>query len=411
MSAGGKRLLEKGEGEAAADEPNSKRQCEESCPVAGEGSEAGGLSEALTSYEEFRSALGYFFTLFKKPFTASLEEATQKQWEALQEGDATVAEDGGNNPAVEVRIQPVFGAKICDALEDENGQLPELSVPRTDEQLKFWRNEAASLPGPQKHGSEEEMAALEELSEKTSHLATLRRAVAWYASTKAKTSGATKEKLRIYILGASARYEYGYFATPSMTPAQLGQSLADSLAEIVHSAAPGQEAEVLLCGRDVPAELQGCEHEASRGPEDSRSRIIAKHRVGYLHDLPISEGGEKSLQGALFVALHAGIGLDHPELTASWPPTVLRWRSAAPVWLAVSSFNKVEHEIAVGLLKSVLHDDLEIDESGINAAGSLWGPDSIGPFDGVQGKRNYGVLHARVVEQKAAADEGWNLFE
>merc|ERR1711879_292884 len=140
------------------------------------------------------------------------------------------------------------------------------------------------------------------------------------------------------------------------------------------------------------------------------NKIVVKHRVGYLHNLPESEAGQHLLRGSLFVAFHGGLGLDHPELKSSWPPTLQKIRVSAPAWLAISSFNQVEHGIAMDTLMAAFPTQLEVDRTGVNTAGSLDGPDEIGPFDGLQGKRNYCVLHARVIPLKLSS-EGWDLFD
>jgi len=339
----------------------------------------------LSSFEEFLTSLKYFFFLFRKTFPASLEQAAQVQWQNIKQGDALVKEDGGNNPLVEMRLDPAFGHAICAALADAGGNLPSLSVPRTPEQVAFWQSRAASTMFPQ---------AWEELSETTSHFETIREAIAWYAPGLC-TSGGAGSPLRICILGASARYEYA--AGVSSAP-----DLAERLAAVVEAAAPGCRAEFVLCGRDVPAALHGKEVPSRSGS------VMTRHHVGYLHDLP---GHASASSGVLFVALHSGMGLEHPELSSSWPPTLQRLRTSAPAWLTVSSFNPVEHEAAERTLRSALLTQFVIEGSGQNHVGSLQGPDSVGPFDGVQGKRNYSVLRARIVPPQQPNGEGWDLFD
>merc|ERR1712187_364201 len=95
----------------------------------------------------------------------------------------------------------------------------------------------------------------------------IRETMAWFASSQ--PSGC-EAPLRVCILGASARYEYAV-GVPS---------LLDWLAKTVNALGPSRRAEFLLCGRDVPAELNGQEHVVQDG------RLILRHRVGYLHDLP-----------------------------------------------------------------------------------------------------------------------------
>lgn len=339
------------------------------------------VDSSLQSLEEFQASFKYFFFLFRKEFPPSLEAAARAQWATLKQGDAIVKEDGQNNPLVEMRLDPEFGRALCAALADAQGNLPCLNVPQSAEQIAFWRMRAQGSLFPD---------AFVELSENASHWETIRETMAWHISSQGPA--ADNVAFRICILGASARYEYSGGVA----------SLLEWLGKIVDALGVTRPVEFLMCGRDVPAELHGQDSVLRDG------RLIARHRVGYLHDL---QGLDPSiLQGALFIALHSGIGLDHPELSASWPPTFAHLRAAAPVSLAVTSFNPVEHETAERTLRTMLPGLLHVDRTGVNAAGSLYGPEVVGPFDGVQGKRNYCVLHARLVPVERSP-EGWDLFD
>lgn len=355
----------------------------------------------LSSFEEFKSTLEYFFTLFQKEFTPSLEQATRVQWERLQEGDTKVSEDGGNNPLVEMRLDPSFGAALCAALMGADGKAPVLRVPRTKEQLAFWRERAKGIPrGPS-------MPIVCALSEAASHLETLKEALVWHATSGgAAPKGASKQPLRVVLLGASARYEYvahhGGEPVDWSDADTIANVLAEAFADAAEAVAPGRPADFLLCGRDVPEVLDGKEHKARNG------EVTLRHRVGYLHGLPDSEAGAERLRGALFLAFHMGLGLRHPELSKSWPGTVSRFVEAAPTWLAITSFNCIEHELAEGVLKESV-PQLSIDRSGVNQRGGLLGPDEVGPFDGCQGKRNYCLLCARVMPSAPEGSEG--LFD
>eukprot|EP00405_Crypthecodinium_cohnii_P033400 CAMPEP_0206531962 /NCGR_PEP_ID=MMETSP0325_2-20121206/4072_1 /ASSEMBLY_ACC=CAM_ASM_000347 /TAXON_ID=2866 /ORGANISM="Crypthecodinium cohnii, Strain Seligo" /LENGTH=347 /DNA_ID=CAMNT_0054028295 /DNA_START=111 /DNA_END=1151 /DNA_ORIENTATION=+ len=335
----------------------------------------------LSSCDEFLSSLSYFFYLFRVPFSNTLREAARIQWAQLQEGDSRITEDGGNNPLVELRLDPDFGRAICAALMDSQGNMPSLQLPRTPEQVSFWQAKAASTPFPQ---------AWEELSESTSHFETIRNALAWYARDSSSVNAGGP--LNICILGASARYEYS-------VGIRGAQQLTEKLAEILEAAAPGRAAEFVLCGRDVPADAVNQELRSRNG------NVLTRHCVGYLHDLPIDE---KRLSGALFIALHSGIGLEHLELTSSWPPTLIKLKHAAPVWLCVSSFNMVEHDTALQNLRKAFLTQLHIEASGPNPAASLVGGEVIGPFDGTQGKRNYGLLLAKVTPPQAPVGAEWD---
>merc|ERR1712129_349890 len=235
----------------------------------------------------------------------------------------------------------------------------------------------------------------------------MKEALKWYmASGGAAPKGEATRPLRVVVLGASARYEYvahhGDEAVDWSNVDPIVHMLAEVFGEAAEAVAPGRPAEFLLCGRDVPEALNG------RDDRTRNEEVIIRHRVGYLHDLPTSEAGPENLRGALFVALHAGLGLKHPELSVSWPATVTLFKEASPVWLAVSSFNHIEHGLAEQVLKESL-PSLVVDHSGVNTCGSLLGPSEIGPFDGCQGKRNYCCLHARVMP--AAPDESEGLFD
>mmetsp|Transcript_86819 Transcript_86819/g.218555 ORF Transcript_86819/g.218555 Transcript_86819/m.218555 type:complete len:350 (+) Transcript_86819:65-1114(+) len=344
----------------------------------------------LSSVEEFVASLKYFFFLFKRQFTPSLEQAARAQWQSLSAGDATVKEDGQNNPLVELRLDPAFGTAICAALADSGGNLPSLRIPQTPQQLEFWQARAAGTMFPQ---------ASVELSEITSHFETIREALTWHVSS-AMAVGAGPvppgQPLRVCLLGASARYEYAAGVSGV-------EDLTERLAAVVESAAPGRPAEFVLCGRDVPAQFHGKVSTSRSG------LVVTRHHMGYLHDLPAEAS---SLSGVLFIALHSGIGLDHPELSTSWPPTLQKLRSAAPAWLVVSSFNVVEHEAAERALRLGLLSQLAVDTSGVNRVGSLHGPEVVGPFDGIQGKRNYCVLHARISASPTQQQgEEWDIFD
>merc|ERR1719348_185626 len=118
-----------------------------------------------------------------------------------------------------------------------------------------------------------------------------------------------------------------------------------------------------------------------------------------------------SVTGSLLVSLHGGMGLEHPELESSWPPTLTMLKSLSPIWFAVSSFNVPEHEAAEAVLRRAFLKDMIVERSGVNPCGSLHGPDEIGPFDGIQGKRNYCICHLRT-EAATGQDQGaeWDLF-
>lgn len=335
----------------------------------------------LKSLEEFQASFKYFFFLFRKEFPASLEAAARAQWAALKQGDAVVKEDGQNNPLVEMRLDPEFGRALCAALADSQGNLPCLNVPPTAEQVEFWRTRSQETMFPD---------AFVELSENASHWETIRAAMSWHAASQSCVADAGP--IRVCILGASARYEY----------AGGVERLLEWLGKIVDALGSPRPVEFLMCGRDVPAELHGQDSVLKDG------RLLARHRVGYLHDLPGIDANV--LRGALFIALHSGIGLEHPELTASWPPTLAHLQAAAPVSLAVTSFNPVEHETAERTLRLMLPGALHVDRAGVNAAGSLHGPEVVGPFDGIQGKRNYCLLHARLTPLEKSS-EGWDLFD
>lgn len=343
----------------------------------------------LSSFDEFQASLRYFFFLFRRPFTPALEEAARTQWKNLHDGDAQVKEDGQNNPLVELRLDPAFGQMLCVALADGSGKMPQLAVPRMPEQVSFWQGAAAGTMFPQ---------AFEELSEMTSHFETIRQALAWHAGAPgapgAPGGPAAQAPLRVCVLGASARYEYAVAVSSA-------QDLAERLAAVAEAAVPQRRVEFSFCGRDVPQDLHNKEIASSSGS------VVTRHVTGYLHDLPAAD-----MSGALFIALHSGMGLDHPELTNSWPPTLQRLRAAAPVSLVVSSFNQVEHETAERILRASLLTQLKIDVSGVNRAASLCGPDVVGPFEGIQGKRNYCVLHARILPApQQQASDGWDLFD
>lgn len=335
----------------------------------------------LKSLEEFQASFKYFFFLFRKEFPPSLEAAARAQWAALKQGDAVVKEDGQNNPLVEMRLDPEFGRALCAALADAHGNLPCLNVPPTAEQVAFWQMQSRETLFPD---------AFVELSENASHWETIREAMAWHIASQGAV--ADDVPVRVCILGASARYEYSGGVS----------RLLEWLGKIVDALRLARPIEFLMCGRDVPAELHGHDTVLKDG------RFIARHRVGYLHDL---QGLDASvLRGALFIALHSGIGVEHPELSASWPPTLAPLQAAAPVSLVVTSFNPVEHETAERTLRSMLPGLLQVDHSGVNSAGSLHGPEVVGPFDGVQGKRNYCLLRARLVPLEKSS-EGWDLFD
>lgn len=367
-------------------------------PSAAAETETGGLS----SYEEFRDTISYFFTLFQKEFTAAIEASARTQWDQLSAGDTAVHEDGGNSPLVEMRLDPAFGRMLCTALIGSDGQTPMLRVPRTKEQLAFWRGRAASIPGAPS------LQVACALSEAASHLETLKEALTWHvASGGAAPKGAPKAPLRVVILGASSRYEYvahhGGEPVDWSEAGTLAAVLADVLAEAVEAVAPGRPAEFLLCGRDVPESLDGEEHEALCG------QVKVRHRVGYLHDLPSAEAGVERLRGALFVAFHAGLGLQqHPELGVSWRSTVELVKEAAPSWLAMTSFNCVEHDLAEKTLRDAI-PQLVVDRSGVNQRAGLQGLNEVGPFDGSQGKRNYCLLCARTMPAAPEGSEG--LFD
>lgn len=157
------------------------------------------------------------------------------------------------------------------------------------------------------------------------------------------------------------------------------------------------------CESALPVEMEGCDQSLREGA------VVVQHRVGYLHQIADTMSTSK-LTRALYIALHGGLGLEHPELTNSWPPTLQILRNAAPVSLAVSSFNPIEHDAAKSLLQRFCSTQLIVDAGGVNRAGSLHGPDTIGPFDGMQGKRNYCLLYSRIVPLERSED-GWDLFE
>lgn len=293
---------------------------------------------------------------------------------------------------VELRLAPEFGAALCAALSDGNGALPVLEVPRTERQLAFWRGRSPSGTSGSGDGT-----ALEAHSEGMSHLETLREALGWYA--RGQTPGTP---LRVFILGASARYEYA--GPPESGPVRLAEALAQQLAEVAAAGAPGARVDFLLCGRDVPRAAHGRRDVLAGGS------VTVYHQVGYLHDLSQAQAGVAMVRGSLIIVLHSGLGLEHPELSASWPPTLRLLAEASPVWLAVSSFNAVEHAAAERVLRAALPGQLAVDFGGPNPSGSLCGPDAIGPFDGLQGKRNYCLLLARASPPERSA-EGWDLFE
>lgn len=340
------------------------------------------MAEGLTSYEEFRSSLGYFFTLFGQPFPAALEEAAQRQWASLEAEDAILEEDGGNNPLLELKLSKDFGAAVWAALSAGRAGVPSLQVPRTQEQVSFWRAQAAS-------GDPEELSHLQ------SHFATIHSAFAWWVRSSTSVCGPR----RVFVLGASARYEYVTGLPETLSPCS---GLAEALAKVSQSILPDAEVEWLFCGRDVPPELHGSTTE--------HAKVRLRHFVGYFHTLVPAVVSSDDVKGSLVIALHGGLGLDHPELSHSWPPTVELLKHNAPVHFAISSFNSVENSLAESKLKALCPGQIRVDVSAVNEAGSLAGPDEIHPFDGLQGKRNYSLLLARVQVLERSTD-GWELFE